>query len=167
MTPAMRRLVLATPGATLGQLDGGITLYGQSSAYWSGVYADANEASPTFHWLLTIHPAAFEVGILLWLSIFAAALLLVGDVLALVLGIAVALGHAFGIATWLMFHYDAYQAVNALMLGTAVLLGTCIHRASAAGSNEPYAFRGWSAPRRHAVAAVLVGIGFYLFLIPH
>jgi hypothetical protein len=167
VSPPGRRLLLALPGIVLAQLDAAITLYGQSASYWLGDYTAPNEASPTSHWLLTIHPAAFEMGIVLWLAIFVGAMLLVGELVALVIAIAVALGHAFGITTWLMYEFHAYQEVNALMLGTAVLIGVCFHRARGPALGEPYSFRGWPAWRRYAAAAVLVAIGVYLFLIPH
>lgn len=166
MSPLLRRLVLVVPGLVIAQLDAAITLYGQPALYWSGDRLAANEASPTFFWLLTIHPAAFEVGVLAWLSMFAAAIVLTGELVATVLAIAVALGHAFGIATWLMFRFDAYQAVNGLMLFTAVLLGVSIHIAHNR-DKESFAFRGWSAPVRFTLVAVMVAIGVYLFLVPH
>lgn len=158
-------MLLVLPALLLGQLDAAITLHGQSVRYWSGDHADVNEASPTFAWLLGVHPLAFEAGILAWLAILALGVLLVAEPLALTFSIAVALGHAFGLSTWLWRDPSGYQWVNGLMLTTAAALGACIsvgHRPA-----EPFALFGWTAGRRHTLAALLVAIGVYLFLIPH
>lgn len=165
MTRGARRILLVLPALVLGQLDAAITLYGQSARYWSGDHGDVNEASPTFAWLLGVHPLAFEAGILAWLAILTLGVLLVAEPLALTFSIAVALGHAFGFSTWLYFELGGYQLVNGLMLATAAALGACIsvgHRPA-----EPFALFGWPASRRHAVASLLVAIGVYLFLVPH
>lgn len=161
-----RRLLLAAPAIVLACMDAAITLAGQSPRYWEGDYGSANEASPTFFWLLTIHPGAFVLGIAAWLTVYASAIVLVTEVLALIFSIAVALGHAFGISTWMLFQFEAYQAVNALMLVTAVGLGLAIHAGRNLGPAH-FAFRGWSSRRRHALAVALVAVGVYLFLVPH
>jgi hypothetical protein len=47
---------LVVPPMLLCLLDFGLTLYGQSDAYWSGDYSDVNEMSPSFARYLAFAP---------------------------------------------------------------------------------------------------------------
>ena len=168
MAPTVRRLVgLALPVAVFSQLDTVATLAGQSAAYWAGDYARVNEASPTFNHLLQLHPAAFVGGGLTWVALVAAILLLLPDTLALVVSIAVTTGHAVGVSTWLVWHFKyGYQAVNGLILVTAVVLAVCQRVGWQARPPAAYTFRRWPGSVRYPLAAALFAVGVYLFLWP-
>ena len=72
MSSVWRRFLgLCIPPLAFCAFDASITLAGQSADYWSGNYAEVNEASPTFNHLLHIHPTAFAVGTLAWAAMFA------------------------------------------------------------------------------------------------
>ncbi len=104
---------LCLPPIAFAILDATLTLYGQSSDYWSGRYAAVNEASPTFHQLLAIHPVVFVAGFAVWMAIFVGFILLVSDTWALISCITVINGHAAGAATWLLWRFQfGYQAAN-------------------------------------------------------
>jgi hypothetical protein len=162
-----RFLGLCIPPLAFSLLDGALTLAGQSESYWSGSYAQTNEASPTFDHLLTIHPLAFVAGLLTWMGVFTGIILLLPDTLALVVCIAVTLGHTVGAATWVFFRYQyGYQVCNGLFLLAAVALGLGIRWGWRAGPSQEYRLPVLSARWRWVLAAVLFAIGVYLFLWP-
>ena len=162
------RLVgLCLPPLLLCALDGSLTLAGQSSDYWAGQFSQVNEGSPTFHHLLALHPAAFAAGIVCWAAMFAAVILLLPDLGALILSIAVTFGHMAGAATWLLWRFQfGYQACNALFLATAVVLGLGIRWCWRAVPEKEYKFRGWPLGTRLLIATGLTVVGVYLFLWP-
>jgi hypothetical protein len=162
-----RLLGLCLPPLALCALDGTLTLIGQSARYWAGDYARVNEGSPTFNHLLQIHPAAYVVGILVWAGVFVSILLLLPDTLALIVSIAVTLGHTVGAATWLLwrFHFG-YQVCNGLFLTSAVILGLGIRWGWRAIPDREYRLQGWPWGLRWLLALVLFGVGVYLFLWP-
>ena len=49
-------LWLVLPPISLCVLDFGLTLYGQSVAYWDGDFDAVNEGSPSFAHYLSLHP---------------------------------------------------------------------------------------------------------------
>lgn len=162
-----RLLGLCLAPVLLCALDGSVTLAGQSAEYWAGNYAVANEGSPTFNHLLQFHPSAFATGLAVWAAIFVVVLLLLPETPALILSIAVTFGHTAGAATWLLFGYKyGYQACNALFLTTAIVLGLGIRNGWRARPDKDYKFRDWPLGLRWAVAALLFGVGVYLFLWP-
>lgn len=147
-------------------LDGGLTLAGQSSAYWSGEYHQVNEASPTFRQLLIVHPLAFAGGILTWIGIFVAIILLLPDTLALTVSITVTFGHSVGALTWMIWRFQyGYQMANLLFLVAGILLATGIQRGWQARPAEDYRLP-LSPLARGLVSLLLFGIGVYLFLWP-
>jgi len=168
VSPTGRRLVgLALPPALLNLCDNAATLAGQSKAYWAGDFSRVNEASPTFHHLLTIHPAAFIVGGLGLALLVAGLVMLLPDTLALTVSIAVTVGHTVGVATWLAWRFEFdYQIVNGLILLTAALLAVCIRYGWRAAPADPHPLGRWPAPARYLAAAGLFAVGVYLFLWP-
>jgi hypothetical protein len=148
-------------------MDGTLTLLGQSAQYWAGDFAQVSESSPSFHHLLEIHPAAFAAGFLLWAVVFIAIILLLPDTLALILSIAVTFSHTVGAATWLLWRFQyGYQLCNGLFLLSAALLGIGIRWGWAAVPTGEYRLRGWHPLVRYGLAALLFGVGVYLFLWP-
>ncbi len=168
MRPIYGRLLgLCLPPLLTWAADISLTLAGQPPPYWAGNFAAVNEASPTFHGLLAIHPLAFVLGAAAWAGIFVAVILLLPDAAALIVSIAVTLGHAAGAATWLLwrFHFG-YQLCNALFLAVAVALGIGIRYGWQAAPPARYELAGWPFGRRLAIAAVLFAVAVYLFLWP-
>lgn len=148
-------------------LDSTLTLLGQSSEYWSGNRLAVNEGSPTFHQLLSIHPAAFILGIAVWISIFVGIILLLPETPALILSIATVFGHTVGAATWILYGFQfGYQMCNGLFLLAALSLGLGIRFGWQAAPREPMRFDQFPAVWRWIVIAALFGTGVYLFLWP-
>ena len=149
-----RLLGLCLPALLVWALDISFTLAGQSADYWSGHYALVNERSPTFNQWLQVHPAAFALGAIVWAGIFVGIILLLPDVLALIMSIAVTLGHTVGAATWLLWGFGyGYQLCNALFLCSAIALGLGIRYGWQAVPAGEYQLDGWSWRRRWIVAA--------------
>lgn len=162
-----RLLGLCLPPIAFTILDATLTLAGQSSAYWGGVYTQVNEGSPAFHHLLTIHPWAFALGTLVWIGAFVALILLLPDTLALILSIATTFGHAVGAATWILWQFRySYQACNALFLLSAIALGLGIRWGWHAAPPQDDRPALLSAPWRWAIVAVLFAVGIYVALWP-
>lgn len=168
MRAARRRLGgLCSPPLVMCLLDASFTLLGQSPEYWSGDYALANEASPTFHHLLRMHPAAFALGIAAWGALFSGLILLLPEPLALLTSITATFGHTVGTATWLLWRFQfGYQAVNLLMVFSAALLAIGIHYGwQARPPLEDRAEKGTS-PLRWLIIMALTAIAVYMFLWP-
>ncbi len=85
-------------------LDGGLTLHGQSHAYWQGQFDQAEELNPFGLWPLRQSPLVFVFVMFCWMSIFCAALVSLPEHLARLLAFAVQVGHSFGAASWLARH---------------------------------------------------------------
>ena len=162
-----RFLGLCLPPLTFSMLDGLLTLAGQSPEYWAGAYGGVNETSPTFHHLLATHPLAFAGGTLGWMVVFVGIILLLPDTLALIVCIAVTLGHAAGAATWVVWRFQyGYQACNGLFLLAAVAIGLGIRWGWQARPPQEYRLPSSLANWRWILSAVLFAIGAYLFLWP-
>ena len=123
MSISAKRLWLCIPPFLMCMLDQGITLWGQSSGYWAGQRHLANEANPVFHWLLRIHPLAFEAGIFAWVLVFSSAIVFLPRRAAMAVSIAVVTGHAVGATTWLLFYVPGGYWLS---VGLALLTGTLV-----------------------------------------
>lgn len=119
---ARNALWLVVPPAVMCAMDGLLTLFGQPAEYWAGDYAAAWEGSPSFHDYLTIHPLVAVGAMLLWMAIFSALVLLLPEMLALTLSMAIAIGHMSGAGSWLIYRFHSYQGWCALFPLTAALL---------------------------------------------
>ena len=162
-----RFLGLCLPPLLFAAIDGTLTLAGQSAEYREGTYSPVNEASPTFHHLLGIHPLAYVAGLLVWMGIYVGVILLLPGTLALIVSIAVTLGHSAGAATWLLWRFQyGYQACNGLFLLTAVALGLGIRWGWQAGPPPEHPLPFLSGSLRWVIAAALFAIGVYLFMWP-
>jgi hypothetical protein len=160
---------LALPSVVLCTLDFGITLWGQSETYWSGDFSAVNEGSPSFARYLAIHPLAFVAAGLLWVVLFAAVIALLPETLALVVSMAIVIGHMWGAATWLMYRFQNYQACNALFLVTAFLVVLSFKRGQNEDGSSVFDWRRTGLPNwsRWVVVAGLAAIPVWWFLVPH
>ena len=162
-----RFLGLCLPPLLVCLLDNVLTLLGQPAGFWQGNIDLVNEASPTFHQLLAIHPLAFIAGGLIWVAVFVGFILLVPDTLALIASIAVTFGHTAGAATWLIWRFEyGYQACNGLFLLSALLLGLGIRHGWQARPSEEFPLRILPPVGRWLLAAALLAVAVYLFLWP-
>lgn len=158
---------LCLPPIAFAILDATLTLYGQSSDYWSGRYAAVNEASPTFHQLLAIHPVVFVAGFAVWMAIFVGFILLVSDTWALISCITVINGHAAGAATWLLWRFQfGYQAANGLFFLAAILAGLGIRWGWRARPESSVVAPRMVSARDRVLAALLFTAAVWLFLWP-
>lgn len=165
---ARRAFWLLVPPIALCLLDFGLTLAGQSRAYWNGNFTDINELSPSFAYYLTVHPLAFVAAGLLWIAIFSGLIMLLPEVLALIVAIAILFGHTVGALTWLMFRFHSYQACNLLFLVSATLV---VYAFKKGQSNEGRSAIQWERTGlpewcRWLVIATLATVPIWWFLIP-
>jgi hypothetical protein len=82
-------------------LDAGLTLQGQSAAYWAGSYDQARELNPLGRWPLQTHPVLFAAAVLCWVAVFCTAIFRLRARTARLLSPAVQFGHTVGAASWL------------------------------------------------------------------
>jgi hypothetical protein len=162
-----RFLGLCLPPVLFCVMDFTLTLAGQPAEYWEGDRTRIIEGSPTFHYLLTVHPAAFVVGVLVWIAIFVVLLLLLPDTPALITSIAIVLGHTAGTAAWLRgkFMFD-YQMLVGLFLLSAVSISLGVRWGWQAAPKEPLYLGRLPSPLRWTMIAALVAVVVYLFLWP-
>jgi hypothetical protein len=162
-----RFLGLCLPPILFCVLDFTLTLVFQPAEYWQGDRAQIIEGSPTFHYLLTVHPAAFVFGVLVWIAIFIALLLLLPDTPALITSIAIVFGHTAGTAAWLRgrFPFD-YQLLVGLFVLAAVSVGLGVRWGWQAAPTQPLRLGRLSGLWRWAMIAALGAVTVYLFLWP-
>jgi hypothetical protein len=162
-----RFLGLCLPPILFCVLDFTLTLVFQPAAYWEGDRTRIIEGSPTFYYLLTVHPAAFVVGVLVWIVLFVALLLLLPDTPALITSIAIVFGHTAGTAAWLRgrFPFD-YQLLVGLFVLSAVSIGLGIRWGWQAAPREPISLDRLEGLGRWTLIAALVAVTVYLFLWP-
>jgi len=163
-----RGIWLIIPPTVLCLLDFGLTLYGQSGAYWSGSYQDVNELSPSFGYYLSIHPLAFLGAMVLWIAIFSAAIVLLPEMFAMAAAIAIVIGHMAGAASWLAFRFNNYQACNALFLVTSFVVVLAFKRGQTDDGTAAFKWHRTGLPDwvRWVVIAALIGLPVWWFLIP-
>jgi hypothetical protein len=162
-----RFLGLCLPPMLFCVLDFTLTLVWQPAEYWHGDRTCIIEGSPTFHQLLTISPAVFVVGVLVWMALFVSLLLLLPDTPALLTSVAISFGHTAGTAAWLRgrFSFD-YQLLVGLFVLSAVSIGLRIRWGWQAAPREPVRLGRLSGLWRWAVIVALVAVTVYLFLWP-
>ena len=168
-TRLLRPLWLVVPPALLCILDFGLTLYGQSQSYWSGNFGNVNEISPSFARYLAIHPLAFVGAGFLWIIIFSAIVILLPEILALTVSIAIVIGHMGGAATWFAYRFHNYQACNGLFLVTAFIVVLSFKQGQNDDGTSAFDWRRTGLPSwvRWVIVAALMAIPIWWFLIPH
>lgn len=161
-------LWLLLPPIALYALDSGLTLYGQSDEYWAGNYADVNEMSPSFNYYLSVHPLVAGAAFLLWIFLFSAVILLLPEILAMMLSVAIVIGHMVGATSWLAFRLESYQACSLLFLVTAVVIVFSFKRGQ---NNDGRAAIDWGRTglpewTRWVLIAGLAALPVWWFLVP-
>ncbi len=161
-------LGLCVPPLLLAAADGALTVLGQSEVYWSN-FVLVNEASPGFGALLQMNPWIFALGLLVWLLAFCTLIIAVPPLPALILSIAVTMGHTVGSGSWIFDHFSfgaGYQLANLYYLVSACIIGVGLRHAFPAGVpkndsalNLPDQTRLWVAGGIFAAAALM-------FLVP-
>ena len=166
---AKNALWLLLPPIALCVFDFGLTLYGQSPAYWQGDYSDVNELSPSFAAYMSLHPLAFVAACCVWIAFFSAVILLLPELTALLLSVAVILGHMAGAVSWLAYRFNSYQSCNALFLATAALIVVSFKRGQNADGRAALCWERTGLPgwMRWLLVALLVALPIWWFLIPH
>ena len=164
-----RSLWIVVPPILLCCLDFGLTLYGQSSAYWAGNYKDVNEISPSFRDYLTTHPLVFAGMGLVWIGIFSTLIAILPEKIGMTISIAVVIGHMAGATSWLAYRFGSYQACNALFLFTSIAIVTSFNMGR---SDTGQTLIDWSRTpmpswTRWILAVLLVAVPVWWFLIPH
>ena len=125
------------PAVALTALDGALTLFGQSLAYWAGEYSAAHEFSPLGAAFLHIHPAAFAGLMLVWTGVILLVGLLLRERWGHVWSLMVVIGHSTGSFDWLEdFHY--FGALL-LFLAASLLTVFCWRKAGSIGVRRPAA----------------------------
>ena len=100
----------------------GLSLLGQSPEYWQGNYLLANEATPTFAWLLSLHPIYFVLGVFFWIIIFWAVYVLLPETLALIFALTITIGNTAGAWSWLIYGFKISLLANILFIFTAAVI---------------------------------------------
>jgi hypothetical protein len=165
-----RLLGLGLPCLLAVSYDVGLTLHGQPARYWAGDYNSTTEGAPFFRKLFETHPLAVVAGEALWASIILTWILLLPEVLAVTLAIAVVIGHTVGGYTWLslmpMRHW--FQIGHGTLLVAAAVLGVGLHwslrTARSAGPAAPT--KRLHPLVRWGLIVVATGLACYMYLIP-
>jgi hypothetical protein len=165
---ARNALWLLVPPVVLCGLDFGLTFYGQSAEYWAGNYSAVNEMSPSFNYYLSVHPLMAGAAMLLWMFLFSALILLLPEMLALVLVVAIVIGHMVGATTWLAFSLRSYQACGVLFLLTSALIVFAFKRGQNSDGRAAFDWSrtglpGWA---RWVVILLLAALPVWWFLVP-
>jgi hypothetical protein len=171
MAELKRRLLgLGLPCLLAFSFDVGMTLHGQPVAYWAGDYSQTNEGSPFFRNLFMVHPLAAVAGEGLWAGIIVTWILLMPEVVAVILAVAIVFGHSAGGYTWLGVVLQArwFQTLHGVLLISATVLGAGLH------------WMLWVAPRagdalqkrhvhpliRWSLLVAASALACYMYLIP-
>jgi hypothetical protein len=169
-----RVLGLSIPCLLALLLDAGVTILGQSQEYWSGDYSAVNEGNPFFRNLFAIHPGAAVTGYVVWAAVLIALVLLLPEVLAVVLSIAVVFGHVGGAYTWMQyfewvepFGQGWFQTADGLLPAAAVVLGIGLCWGLTATERPATAVASPTMPGavRWGLIALLLGASVYVWII--
>jgi hypothetical protein len=180
MASWQRRLLgLGLPCLLTWMLDVSLTLHGQPPEYWAGDYARTTEGASFYRRMYALHPVAGVGGQLAFIGLVAGLLILLPEVLAVVLALAVIFGNTYGASTWVtaaLIHRSSwgtptsvswYQASNGMFLTAAVVAGVGVHwvvRSSRArGPDEPSRLVGW---QRWALVSILLAATAAIVFVP-
>ena len=121
-----RFLGLCIPSMLFAAMDYSLTLFGQSTEYWSGQFSHVNKALPFMSFLLRIHPVAYVAGCFMILFCLATFILLLSDTLALIVCMAASLSNTIGVSTWLLRYPHGLQLCSGFILISALVLALCL-----------------------------------------
>jgi hypothetical protein len=117
-----KKLWLCMPFAVLAAIDFGLTLNGQSPAYWQGERSTVNEIFPLLAWGLRNGPLTFLFICLLWVLVFSALIVVLPDIASQALSLALVIGHTWGAMNWLVYMLRVeYYLCMLLVVLSAVL----------------------------------------------
>jgi hypothetical protein len=150
--------------------DIGLTMHGQPAEYWAGDYSQTTEGAPFFRKLYKRHPLVAAAGDVLWAAIILTWILLLPEVLAVILTIAIVFGHTAGGYTWLGLGFECrwFQTLHGVLLISASVLGVGVHwslRSARLDGPNPKQKRLHPAVR-WSLLGVATAIACYMFLIP-
>ncbi|MGD0552927.1 MAG: hypothetical protein ABSB25_09780 [Sedimentisphaerales bacterium] len=100
-----KKLWLCVPFAALCVVDFGLTLAGQSPAYWQGNYSAVGEWFPLFALVLRHGPILFLFMSLLWIFVFSTLIVVLPDIFSQILSLTLVIGNTCGALTWLAFRF--------------------------------------------------------------
>ncbi len=161
-------LGLCVPPIILALADGTLTVLGQSEIYWSNFLA-VNEASPGFGALLKMDPWLLAVGAGVWLVSFSMMIIAAPPTAALILSIAITLGHTVGSGSWLFEHFkfgSGYQIANAYYLLSACIIGFGVRYAFPSGVMKSDNALNFPDKTRFLVAGGILLAASAMFLMP-
>jgi len=138
--PLRQRFWLSFPPVVLCLADAGLTLWGQSPAYWHGNFATVREFNPLGHILLAFHPAAFAIGIGVYLFLTLLLLIWLPQRWSVGLAFAMSLGHVVGGASWLAREgLDGWLLALILVVISERLVGISWRKAGLTATELPQA----------------------------
>lgn len=163
-----RSLWLSAPPVLLSGLDNGLTLYWQSTEYWSGNYGAANEMSPSFREFLTIHPLMFVAMTLVWMFIFSILITLLPLQGAKIVAVTVVIGHMIGAGSWPPFR-GSYQFCCGLILLTSFVIVRCTDLGHSEDGEPIFNWQrtGFPVWTKWMLVICLFAVPVWWFLIPH
>src|SRR6185436_4667637 len=135
---ARRGRLLVAPWTALAA-DAAVTLFLQSSDYWSGRYQAASEGEIIGATMLRLHPLAFVAWIAVWGAALAIVIVFVPRILARIVCVGAALLHTFALLTWLlMWSSNPYLTYSGGLLIAALIVYSLEEETAAA---EPVKIR--------------------------
>jgi|SRR5579862_2550945 len=150
--------------------DVGMTLHGQPAEYWAGDYSQTTEGAPFIRKAYLLHPAAVFGVEALWVGIIVTWVLLLPEVLAVIVSIAVVFGHTVGGYTWLGILPMAgwFQTAHGAFLVSAAVLGVALNWSlrKAHQPDSDLARRGLHPFVRWALISAASALACYMYLIP-
>lgn len=159
---------LCVPPLLLALADGSLTVLGQSEMYWSN-FLVVNEASPGFGALLEAGPWMLAGGAVVWMAAFCLLIIAAPPTPALIISIAVALGHTVGSGSWLFEHFKfgaGYQVANAYYLMSACMIGFGVRHAFPAGIMKSDDALKVAEKTRLLIAGAIFAAATVMFLFP-
>jgi hypothetical protein len=166
----IRLLGLGIPCLLAFLLDSGLTLHGQPAQYWAGNYNYTNEGWPLMRRLFMMHPLAVVGGYAVWVGMMFGLLILLPEVIAVILSIAIVFGHTAGAYTWLIpmgLTTGWYQTANGMFLVSAILLGIGIRWTVRAGTRvNGNSARHMSPWLRWGLILLFLAVGCSMIFVP-
>jgi hypothetical protein len=165
-----RLLGMGLPCLLAFAFDIGLTMHGQPTEYWQGDYAHTTEGAPFQRKLYMIHPLAAVAGHSIGLGCWITLILLLPEVLAVILSIAIVFGHTVGGYMWFGYALTShwYQTAHGMFFVSAVVLGMGLYWSLRMGARlgAPSTERRLPQPFRWGLIVVASGLACYMTLVP-